>query len=89
MSASLIDNIYTNNICACITPGILYCDATDHFPIFQVTSSHRIVPSSESVIYRKINNDTLTALKTDLVNTDWRNVVLNNNANDAYNIFFK
>ena len=86
-SASLIDNIYTNNICASITPGILYCDATDHFPIFQVTYRHRVIPMLDPITYRKIDNDTLNALKADLANANWINILQNDNVDNAYDIF--
>ena len=38
ISSTLIDNIYTNNIgdIMSTTHGILVCDITDHFPIFNI-----------------------------------------------------
>ena len=36
-SATLIDNIFTNNVFSSITPGIYFNDASEHLPIFQIT----------------------------------------------------
>ena len=38
-SATLIDNIFTNNIEATKFQGIFYTDISDHFPIFMIENS--------------------------------------------------
>ena len=39
-SATLIDNVFTNNLSNNILQGILYSDISDHFPIFMIDSTH-------------------------------------------------
>lgn len=38
-SATLIDNIFVNNLDECHKCGILFTDLSDHLPVFQITSS--------------------------------------------------
>ena len=39
-SSTLIDNIFTNILDHKISPGILYNDITDHFPVFQILNKN-------------------------------------------------
>ncbi|XP_033101098.1 uncharacterized protein LOC117104384, partial [Anneissia japonica] len=39
-TATLIDNIFTNNMQTKISPGILYSDISDHFPIYSIVHSN-------------------------------------------------
>ena len=39
ISATLIDNIFVNDLDECHRCGILYTDLSDHLPVFQITSS--------------------------------------------------
>ena len=36
-SATLIDNIFTNNLEYNMVSGIFYADLSDHLPVFQIT----------------------------------------------------
>ena len=38
-SATLIDNIFVNNLEEIYTSGILFTDLSDHLPIFQITGN--------------------------------------------------
>ena len=42
-TATLIDNIFTNNLELKMNSGILYTDWSDHLPVFQVTHMKIIV----------------------------------------------
>ena len=51
-TATLIDNIFSNNLEFNMNSGILYADLTDHFPIFQITQLKLITnPSHEKNKY--------------------------------------
>ena len=88
-SATLIDNIFVNNLDECHKCGILLTDLSDHLPVFQIT------PSLEKVNYthcdtknRLINETTLDRLCQDLKIEDWNDVYDKINPQDAYSCFY-
>ena len=82
-SATLIDNIFTNNIYSShsITSGIFFNDVSDHLPIFQVTGKN-VDNQVKTEIHanRIINETTVNSLKSDLHAEDWNDVM---NINDT------
>ena len=96
-SATLIDNIFTNAVDiidaeTCVN-GILYCDLTDHFPLFFMQQNKLGIsksrPTSEKIYKEIINSNTLNTLRQDLVEQNWSKVIETKCANDAYNEFEK
>ena len=89
ISSPLIDNIYTNNIddLMSTTHGILICDMTDHFPIFN------IIPAIEDreidlYSYRRIINLKNKQIFKDLVvNASWEHIFSYNVTQSAFTAF--
>ena len=88
-TATLIDNILTNALASKISAGILYLHISDHYPLFQFTSSclRDSTPPQEIYTTRDINTDSLFSFKSDLSSVDWSNVYNENDANVAYDSF--
>lgn len=93
-SSSLIDNIFTNVLDTKITPGILFNDITDHFPVFQILNNHNKgvndkLNQNNSSYYmsRKINPKNISSLAAELNQTDWSDTLNSNSTDDSYNKF--
>ena len=95
-SSTLIDNIFTNILDQKISPGILYNDITDHFPVFQILNDNENKNNSnlnsdiKSNIYRSIRKITpknIAALTTELIQTNWDDVLNSKSTEDSYNNF--
>ena len=69
--------------------GKLYSDITDHYPLFQVTTScfQNSTPLQKTFITRNINDNSLLSFNFDLINADWSAVYDANDADVAYDSF--
>ena len=88
-SATLIDNIFTNDIVGGNNnlSGILYTDISDHFPIFLIDGSNS-VSTQESVIKRRsYSEQNLDQFILALNNKGWDHVLLNSDVHQAYTLF--
>ena len=88
-SATLIDNIFTNNLDHDMISGIIYSDLSDHLPIFQ-TSNLKIENSPQSTSYkvRKITSNNIEIFRAKLTDTDWSVLDDSNTSPDqSYNYF--
>ena len=87
-TATLIDNIFSNNLEFNMNSAILYADLTDHFPIFQITQLKLITnPSPRKKQIRSINSSNMNKFQSKLADTDWSFLYNINSANDCYNAF--
>ena len=87
-SATLIDNIFTNELHHNLTSGILFNDISDHLPIFALCEfnvTRRIVNGFQYI--RTVNEDTFASLSSELGQQSWENVVNTNDANQVYDTF--
>ena len=87
-SATLIDNIFTNELHHYITSGMICNDISDHLPMFALCEfnvTRRIVNGFQYV--RTVNVDTFASLSSALGQQSWENVVNTNDANQAYDTF--
>lgn len=59
-TATLIDNIFTNNLEFNMVSGILYADLSDHLPVFQITqlklTSNPPLPKKTYTLFLSIIN---------------------------------
>ena len=85
-SATLIDNIFTNNLSSNISSGIFYTDVTDHLPVFQITANQNLHHNTNNNnIHRYvINKKNINCFMQDLDNTVWEDVYNCSNADIAY-----
>ena len=87
-SATLVDNIFTNELHHNLTSGILFNDISDHLPIFALCEfnvTRRIANGFQYI--RTENEDTFASLSSELGQQFWENVVNTNDANQAYDTF--
>ncbi len=90
-TATLIDNIYTNEIEGKIVGGLFINDMTDHFPVFAIfqrlfdkTKGSRI---NRFKLIRYRTPEIIAALSEDLKNHNWSDVYASKDPNSAYDAF--
>ena len=87
-TATLIDNIFTNNLEHCMNSGIFYSDLPDHLPIFQVT---HLKLDAETPCRKRlaslINPATIAAFRSKLETIDLSVIYNSDSANDSYDTF--
>ena len=87
-SASLIDNIFTNELTNQIISGLLINDISDHLPIFSLTrSSPKRLNSLSYKTIRKSSKESVDAFIEDLNRQTWHNTYKSDDANIAYDNF--
>ncbi len=89
--ATLIDNIFTNILDNNITSGLLINDITDHLPVFiAYDCNYKKRFQYNRPQYRRIRTeDSLNALKNDLMEYDWESIYRENDVNLAYDEFVR
>ena len=87
-SATLIDNIFTNDMNHDIICGLLINDISDHLPVFSI-SGHSITRHKyqQNKHIRQVNKQSLDAFIKDLDKQSWENSLISNDVNTAYNSF--
>ena len=90
-TATLIDNIFINNIECKVTAGLLINDISDHLPVFAILH-HLLKNETKSTINtynftRLRSPNAITALEEDLSRQTWKDVYETNDPNQAYNTF--
>ena len=87
-TATLIDNIFTNNLEHCMNSGIFYSDLSDHLPIFQVTHLKLDAETPcRKRLARLINPATIAAFRSKLETIDWSVIYNSDSTNDSYDTF--
>uniref|UniRef100_A0A1A8B5D8 Helentron 4 helitron-like transposon replicase/helicase/endonuclease n=1 Tax=Nothobranchius furzeri TaxID=105023 RepID=A0A1A8B5D8_NOTFU len=90
-TATLIDNVFTNEISRQITAGLLVNDISDHLPVFSVF--HQIVhyaQNPETITQKLVRHgkpEALAAHKADLSAQTWDEVFCTEDPNLAYDAF--
>lgn len=92
-SATLIDNIFTNNLTVNSTEtcsGILYTDISDHFPVFYVdNNSCSTYVNTKYITKRFYTDQNIAKFTTSLTNADWSLVTSElDDPNNAYAAFY-
>ena len=90
-SATLIDNIFSNNLISTnkILTGILYSDISDHFPIFHIDYSTDCKMNNDVIKHRIFSQSNLDSFSSALTNHSWEHVLSNDDAQSAYTLFLK
>ena len=92
-TATLIDNIFTNDIenIEDSTKGILFWDISDHLPIVHVRNlktPHETPPAKEFIYKRVTRDSNVKSFSNTIKNMSWENVLSSNNSTESYNQFF-
>jgi len=87
-SATIIDNIFTNDIAYSKTlmHGILYTDISDHFPVFAILKSN-VCNTQLYIKKRCFNEEKNNLFKKQLSETNWDFVLSQDNTQTAYSMF--
>ena len=88
-SATIIDNIYTNNmidIDNCMQ-GILITDISDHFPIFHINFKCSSMNRDTYITKRKYTSENKQSFLNELNEMDWQDVFRLDSTNDSFNSF--
>lgn len=90
-TATLIDNIFTNNVSLDTNNGLLFTDISDHLPVFTlVYHDTNILPehlSKIKITRRQINNLNKAKFKTELNSIDWFELYKHTDPDKAYEYF--
>lgn len=87
-SATLIDNIFTNNIhdknCS---KGVFITDITDHFPIFHIEFLNEPVATQKRIFKRFHNNSNMAKFRNLLIDSDINGVLTMNDTQSSMTYF--
>ena len=90
-SATLLDNIFTNNIHYMMDSAILYNDISDHLPvILHVNLKLDKVKKCNTISKRLYNEESISNFKHELTNVNWTDLYAASNSDDAkigYSLF--
>lgn len=87
-SATLIDNIFTNNLQNNHFSGLLINDISDHLPIFTVQlSSLERKSFTKYITYRNTDDEAIRAFRSALDKENWANLLNNDDVNICYDNF--
>ena len=88
-SCSLIDNIYVNNFSdgSNSLSGILYCDVSDHFPVFHIDYSDCVVLPRKTFTRRVYSQENIAKFMSMLSDKSWFDVMNCNDAQVSYTRF--
>ena len=73
-SATLIDNIFTNNVGSDNMNGVLMTDISDHFPIYTITKHIKEKEIQRTKTIRVTSEVNIKKFKDKLLNIDWHPV---------------
>ena len=88
-SASLIDNIFTNDLSFSnsSSSGILLNDTSDHYPVFHLSTTNELIEKEIVITKRRITNETRLKFIDMVTNVDWSFVSSIENTQLAYSAF--
>ena len=88
-TATLIDNIFSNNITdARVFDGLIYTDISDHLPIFSINCSNRICGKPQPVPTRVFNNKNIEFFTQKLAKCNWESVLKNTEGKSTFTLFY-
>lgn len=89
--ATLIDNIFTNDIDNTTVSGLLINDISDHLPVFTVyDSNYTKNKQNNNLTYRRVRTEeSMEALKNDLIAQNWEIVYKEKDTDKAYDEFVR
>ena len=88
-SATLIDNIFSNDINSITRAAVVVTDISDHYPIFVQKPNISVNNTPTVVTYRKFSDQNIQHFKESLADYDFTVITSMENANDAFNCFHR
>ena len=90
-TATLIDNIYSNDILGEYNQlhGILYTDISDHLPIFLLTKLNNDIKDDVTIETRIYNDQTIASFKSMIDTICWNDVYASEDPQKSYTSFLK
>lgn len=88
LSATLIDNIWINELNEKLTSGIFYTDITDHFPMFSINYNYKIEKKNSFLNKRVYSNENKEKFKNEISSINWATVLELDNAQEAFTLFY-
>ncbi len=87
-SATLIDNIYTNNIDnnSIAKQGILTTDISDYLPIFHIIQTKQIVATHKYITKHLVTQERMEQFTNTISIQDWQPVLNSGNIQEAHTI---
>ena len=88
-SATLIDNIFTNNTCGTgsLIQGVFVTDITDHYPIFHIDQELTCVIVDDVIVKRIYDNKNMREFSETLSHTDWSEMYTASGTQEAFDLF--
>jgi len=86
-SATLIDNIFTNDINCITRAAVIISDVSDHYPIFVQKLNSREYRNPTIITYRKYSDHNIQNFKEALNTCDFNDIISTANSNDAFTRF--
>ena len=86
-SATLIDHIFTNDITASSSSGIIINDVADHFATFHISSTNSKITQPLIKHIRSFSEDNIAKFRSELDLIDFSSIFLSDCPNDAYTSF--
>lgn len=75
-SATLIDNIFTNNLSQNVLNGVVLKDLSDHLPVFAYFSGLTLTRDGDNKAFvRKFTDENLPKLNENVSNTNWSSLL--------------
>ena len=84
-SATLIDHIYSNDICSNSTSGIVLTDVADHFGIFHCIQSKQTCAKNTHIKKRLFTERHMSIFKTHLCSMNTNKIIESDCPDEAYN----
>ena len=90
-TSTLIDNIFCNSLMTCHMTGLLYCDVTDHLPIFFIDecNSYNTNERMQEISFRRINDNAILNFRQNIELLNWDEIYHSANCDDAYILFIE
>jgi hypothetical protein len=88
--ATLIDNIFTSDICSIdMLNGLFYTDISDHLPVFSICCKNKISNDLKFIQTRMMKEKNIESFIGKLRHTNWESILNNQNGQVAFSDFFE
>ena len=86
-SCTLIDNNFCNRVDEVELSGVITTNISDHYPVFAREKFPTLSEDSISINYKVFSDENLSNFKNSLQDINWNPVLINDDADKAYDLF--